>query len=222
MMMRRWPREDYWMVNNIDMKKIGLATLLLLSGKLMMGQSAFTCDQFVVQQVQADSVNGNWEVTISFEADANAFINYPYVALMITSSGDTVAQGGLEYFGQMGQTDNIYHPNGILWSNSFVGDIYFVYDSDTCIFNFDGIQEVSDLADNHSLISYPNPAKELVRWNIQEQYVDELIVFDGLGSAVFRGSHTAEWKPNENLSGVFTYQLKSGNRSYSGRLLLIP
>jgi hypothetical protein len=208
--------------NNGSMKKIWLVLVVLLSGNLMNGQSSFTCDQWAVQQVQADTVNGNWEVTILFEADSNDFTNYPYVALMIASSGDTVAQGGLEYFGQFGQTTNIYHPNGLAFTNSFVGEIYFVYDNDTCIINYDGIQDVSDLENFYEVVAYPNPAKELVKWNINEQWVDELKIYDGIGNILFQGTHTAEWRPNQFLSGVFTYQIRAGHRSYSGRLLLIP
>lgn len=46
-----------------------------------------SCDNFVVQQIQMDANQENWEVTIFLDADSSVFINYPFIALMVNTTG---------------------------------------------------------------------------------------------------------------------------------------
>ena len=204
------------------MKKYLFIVFMYFIVNEMKAQASFNCGQFSVQSVLSDSSNGNWAISIFFEADSSAFINYPYVALMVNNQGDTLAQGGLEYFGQLGQTELTYHPNWLSEDSNFVGDIYFVYDNDTCIFTFDNAQLVDNSISWDVLNPYPNPSHGLVRWNLHDQQIEELKIYDVAGNLIVNDRYASEWLPKVEMQGVFMYQLKTRNHLYSGRILLLP
>jgi len=167
-----------------------------------------SCDNFVVQQIQMDANQENWEVTIFLDADSSVFINYPFIALMVNTTGDTVAQVNLEYFGQFGQTANVFHPTVTTVDNAFEGDIYFVYDEDTCVFN------TASLSVDHPqhlapLIAYPNPATDVLKCNIQAHEVDQWVVFDVHGRCVHQQTRTNEIAVAQWPMGIYVSRIKT-------------
>lgn len=178
-------------------------------------QSTFPCSSFCVTEVTLDSANGTWNVNINFEGTTNDFINYPYVSMMIAASGDTVALGQMEYFGQIGGTSQVYHPNA--YAETFTaGQIFFVYDQDTCQLNFPcdnvgyyGIEKlpwsVSTLSDGWGFNS--------------SSKVNEVVLFDIHGAQVGRWNQVC-FIPNASLStGIYIYKAKVGSEIISGHLI---
>jgi hypothetical protein len=200
------------------MKK-NICILFLLIQTSIIGYTQVTCNDFTVQQIQMDATQQNWEITIFLDADSTAFINYPFVALMVNAAGDTVAQGGLEYFGQFGQTTNVFHPSVIMGDPSFEGDIYFVYDSDTCVFNTANLGIFTD-ASFSELIAYPNPTSSELRWNVADQEVLSLAVYDAQGRCIHQGKQTAQIRVDQWPVGVYVYRLET-SKGYFSRSFVI-
>jgi len=174
------------------------------------GYAQVSCDNFIIQQIQMDANQQNWEVTIFLDADSSDFINYPFIALMVNTTGDTVAQGNLEYFGQFGQTANVFHPTVTAVDNAFEGDIYFVYDEDTCVFNTASLS--SDQPDRVSpLIAYPNPATDVLKLNIPAHEVDQWLVLDVHGRCVHQQRKTNELRVEQWPTGTYVSRTQTAN-----------
>lgn len=181
----------------------------------MLAQSTFPCSSFCVTDVTLDSAAGTWNVNIAFEGTTNDFINYPYVSMMITASGDTVALGQMEYFGQIGGTNQVYHPNA--YADAFTaGQIFFVYDSDTCQLNFP-CENVG-----YSLMEKAPWSVSILGdgWNFNSpERIAEIVLFD------VHGARVGQWKqthfiPNTALaSGIYVYKALVGSQIISGKLI---
>lgn len=200
------------------MKK-NICILFLSIQTSIMGYAQVTCNDFTVQQIQMDETQQNWEVTIFLESDSASFINYPFVALMINSAGDTVAQGGLEYFGQFGQTANIFHPTLTAVDNAFEGEIYFVYDGDTCIFNTADLGILGH-GSFSELMAFPNPAASELRWNVPDHAVLSLLVYDAQGRCIHQGKQTAQINVDQWPVGVYVYRLETSKGYFSHSFLI--
>jgi len=98
------------------------------------------CDSFEVTDVAID--NYNLTIGIGVYNGLNSFLNYPYVAFTIDSSGDTIQDGNMNLFGAINLDTTWYHysiQNSV--NPIYPLNIYFVYyDSsmlkDTCILTY--------------------------------------------------------------------------------------
>jgi len=91
------------------------------------------CDSFCVTNIQLDTTNNSLDITIFLEGDSNRFINYPYVTAVTDSSGDTLATGFMNFYGQFGGTSQTYGTNTTLNSlpASVTATIHFHYDNNS-------------------------------------------------------------------------------------------
>jgi hypothetical protein len=88
-----------------------LKLLLLLLTGFSTGSIAqsFTCQDFSITAVFPDSMNANmYQVSIQADGDPADLIGYPFIESVLDCNGDTVASGGLFWFGQLGQTTQDY------------------------------------------------------------------------------------------------------------------
>ena len=181
----------------------------------LQAQTSIPCSSFCVTEVTLDTLNEQWNVNIDFEGTTTDFINYPYVSLMISSSGDTVSIGTMEYFGQIGGTSQVYHPSVV--SGDFVtGQIFFVFDQDTCVLNFPCSSAAIAYNQNSSLAV----AYALEGWLWQS---DERIENIDLYSA--QGTFIGSWKNTSHISylklprGSYFYVLTCGQQKQTGKLI---
>jgi hypothetical protein len=181
----------------------------------LQAQSSIPCASFCVTEVTLDTLNEQWNVNIDFEGTTNDFINYPYVSIMIGSSGDTVAIGTMEYFGQIGGTSQVYHPSVV--SGDFeTGQIFFVYDQDTCVLNFPCAS--AGIAYNQNSLVAVAYASEGWLWQS-----DERIANIDLYSA--QGTFVGSWKNTSHISyltlpsGSYFYILTCGQKKQTGKLI---
>lgn len=88
-----------------------LQRLILLLTVFSTGSFAqsFSCQDFSITAVFPDSMNANmYQVSIQAGGDPAQIIGYPYIETVLDCNGDTVASGGLFWFGQIGQTTQDY------------------------------------------------------------------------------------------------------------------
>jgi hypothetical protein len=165
----------------------------------LLGQSV-NCSDFSVIGVNPDTLNPNgYIVTIQFNATSNIFVNYPHVSAVLDCNGDTVATGGLSFFGQFGQTTNDYP---VTVSGSLACEplkAVFVYsednfNNDTCLLTFgatSGISNASQIVGKFSI--FPNPSINQV--NIQtnlSQIGTSYLVYDHTGKLILTGKLVSE------------------------------
>jgi hypothetical protein len=188
---------------------------MLLSFLKMHAQGNFSCDQFCVTAVTFDTLNEQWNIHVDFEGTPNDFINYPYVSAIVNASGDTVAFGQMEYFGQIGGTSQIYHPSA--FSGDFVsGQIFFVYDQDTCILNFP-CSSAGVAYNENSWVALSYATEEWL-WQ-SNQRIENIDLYSAQGT--FIGS----WKNASHISyltlprGAYFYVLTCGQRKQIGKLI---
>jgi hypothetical protein len=75
-------------------------------------------------------------VNLFFNGVNTDFINYPYVTAITSITGDTLATGSMNYFGQIGGTQQlypVYSVDGNALPNNFNGYVHFTYDNQTCV-----------------------------------------------------------------------------------------
>ena len=186
------------MVNLIGSMKTLHFTLLacgILSCAFTATAQTFNCDSFTVIGLEPDTFDAN-NTLIQIEmggGDAD-FANYPYVASITDCTGDTVATGGMFFFGQIGGTEQGYPVSAISDDVCFPLTIQFVYSdnffvADTCSLTF-GSTDISSRFDTfNQLHVYPNPTQGDVQiessWAITNT---PYIVINQMGKIILQGS----------------------------------
>ncbi|MFM7770253.1 MAG: hypothetical protein ACKO8Q_06810, partial [Bacteroidota bacterium] len=103
------------------------------------------CDNFSVLGIGTDISNSQTSVVhIQMLGNASDFIDYPAISTVTDCNGDTVATGGLFFFGQLGQSVQSYPVAGSLLNACLPLSIEFVYgnsngQADTCMLTFNSI-----------------------------------------------------------------------------------
>ncbi len=194
--------------------KIGLFVVGFLFPFLVLAQGNFPCSSFCVTEVTLDPVNGIWSVNISFEGSSNDFVNYPYVAWMQNSAGDTVAQGQMEYFGQLGGTSQVYHPDA-LSADFSSGLIFFVFDQDTCALAYPcstvGVKNTNQV--ELSVACLPDGWL----WNASEK-IESVLLYGIDGKQVGSWNQTNFVSFQSLPSGPYFFSVWVGNKCYKGKL----
>jgi hypothetical protein len=123
---------------------IALIKTAMLIGSASLNAQTMTCDWFTVTGLEPDTFDiNNTLIQIEMEGGIADFVNYPHIASVSDCTGDTVATGGLFFFGQIGGTEQGYPVNGISDDVCFPLTIEFIYsndlfEADTCLLTFDG------------------------------------------------------------------------------------
>jgi hypothetical protein len=196
----------------------------------LLGQSV-NCSDFSVIGVNPDTQNPNgYIVSIQFNATSNIFVNYPHVIAVLDCNGDTVATGGLSFFGQFGQTTNDYP---VTVSGSLACEplnAVFVYsednfNNDTCLLIFgatSGISNASQIVDKFSI--FPNPSINQV--NIQtnlSQIGTSYLVYDHTGKLILTGKLVSERTTVDMSSlqnGIYTIQFNFNSGVINKRFIV--
>ena len=121
-----------------------LAAMMLIVASGSTNAQTISCDWFTVTGLAPDTFNVNSTlINIQMMGGFSDFINYPVVSSVTDCAGDTVATGGLWFFGQMGGTTQGYPVSQLESDVCLPLTIEFVYgneffENDTCLLTFDG------------------------------------------------------------------------------------
>lgn len=170
-----------------------LALMIFSLSKASLAQS-IVCGAFSITAITPDTVNTNtYQVSIHSMTAPTYMVNYPHVAAILDCNADTVATGGLIYFGQPGQTTLDYPVtvSGSLSCQPLTAVFIYGLDGgsiDTCLlyFNTTGLNTAPDK--DERLFVYPNPTTgcfnmEVSRLEIGQHYY----IHDALGKIVSDG-----------------------------------
>lgn len=130
-----------------------------------------SCAEFSITQVYPDSLNTNdYQISIQSSSGPLEMVNYPHVAAVLDCNGDTVATGGLFWFGQLGETIQDY-PVTLTGGGSITCyplTVIFIYGvnagiEDTCFLSYGIVGLNNSLGDVLPNTVYPNPLTQFIQ-----------------------------------------------------------
>jgi len=202
------------------MKKYRLLIYCLFTTFIASSQT-IPCSNFTITGSYPDTINSNdYQISINFNAGPNDIVNYPIVSAVLDCNGDTVATGGLFYFGQLGQTTQDY-PVTILDTTSWCEPLtaIFIYGSgtlneaDTCILAFQSAA-FGDVSEEQYLSIYPNPSSGILTvFALNEMYASTFQIINQVGEVQIEGkinSKSQKIEVNTLSSGLYLLRV-SGN-----------
>jgi hypothetical protein len=175
-----------------------LSSILLAFSNSANAQS-FSCADFSIVGMVSDSLDSTvYNLSIEFSAPANTFVNYPYVSAVLDCNGDTVATGGMFFFGQFGQTTSDYPVtvSGSLSCEPFTAVFVYLNDAfvnDTCSLSFGANAGVNHVEDYNSIFTiFPNPSSNQVNIACDlSQVGSKYSLHDASGKQLSEGKLTA-------------------------------
>lgn len=184
------PDFSYKMSRQIYTSVIVVLVFLLGSSHL---KSQITCNSFCITDIQMDTFTPNvMNITIFFEGDENDFINYPYVSAFVDPMWDTIGTGTVNFFGQIGNTNQTYSINTTLdeLPSNFRGYAYFNFDTTQCLLYYsEGVPcTILSIEDNQSKAEikvYPNPFNTVTFIQADQTFKDlKLLMYNSQGQLV--------------------------------------
>jgi len=124
--------------------QITLTAFAMLFSAFTGTAQTITCDLFTVTGLEPDTFDVNSTlINIEMAGGVSDFANYPYISAVTDCNGDTVATGGMFFFGQIGGTVSGYPVSAISEDVCFPLTIQFIYSdnflvADTCLLTFGG------------------------------------------------------------------------------------
>lgn len=201
------------------MKNLAIVFFVFILGTTISFSQTIPCSNFAITGSYPDSLNPNdYQITINFNAGQNDFVDYPHVSAVLDCNGDTVATGGLFYFGQFGQTTQDY-PVTILDTTNWCQPLtaVFIYgqgflgEIDTCLLSFQ-LASITDLLEVQNTMIYPNPTAERISVTVSNELLGSIFqIVNHVGQVMIEG------KVNSNNVKIDLNSISSG--FYSIRIL---
>ena len=178
-----------------------------------------TCDLFTVTGLESDTFDVNSTlINIEMAGGVSDFANYPYIPAVTDCNGDTVASGGMFFFGQIGGTVSGYPVSAISDDVCLPLTIQFVYSdnsliADTCLFTYSSTNLSSRFDTFNQLHVYPNPTQGDVQIESSRAFCHTpFIVSNQMGTIVLRGMlNSANTRIDMRGLGSGVYTLRVGN-----------
>lgn len=188
------------------------------------------CDAFCVKDIQIDLVTPDlMNVTLFFSSDSFAFINYPYISSVLDQFGDTIGTGTLNFFGQFGNTSQVYpvHSNIDTIPANFTATVNFYYDTSMCALPYpcmtSGIREVSDAA---SFTIHPNPftTETIIQADVNLEDI-VLTLFNSQGQQVLQadimGGNSIVLRRESLPAGIYFLQFSRDHKVSGSKKIVI-
>ena len=194
------------------MKNLAIVLFVLILGTTITFSQTIPCSNFAITGSYPDTLNPNdYQITINFNAGQNDFVDYPHVSAVLDCNGDTVATGGLIYFGQLGQTTQDY-PVTVIDTTTWCEPLtaIFIYGSgplsqvDTCLLPFQ-LASITDLLEVQNTMIYPNPTAERISVTVSNELLGSIFqIVNHVGQVMIEG------KVNSNNEKIDVNSLSTG------------
>lgn len=213
------------------MKKLLLLFTLCGLFSAFVSAQNISCSDFNVVSLRADNDDSTLHhIRIWFGASNQDFINYPVVSCVLDCNGDTVATGKLNFFGQIGQTEQEYPVTIRRHFTCRPLTIIFIYgdnqgEPDTCYLNYGSTSVKPVHAPNISI--YPNPGNG--RFTLKSpanlEGPAQARLYSPAGQLVFQQawnsfSHEQTLDLSHLASGVYLLQFYDGIKTQALRLVI--
>lgn len=205
------------------MKFILITTFILFLSTLQ--AQPYSCDSFCVKNIYIDTA-GQMIVSIHFAGDENDYINYPHIDAVISASGDTVAQGELWFFGQVGGTTS-EHPAATTLDeipDGFTANVHFRYDDTLCVLSYPCMTTSVDIITDRDLSISPNPMTTHAFISLDHLFNNGVYRIYNLQGLLLKENYFAGqeiYLERGNLiSGLYILVIQSGNTLLRSRILV--
>ena len=200
------------------MKNLAVVFFVFILGTTILFSQTIPCSNFAITGSYPDTTNPNdYQITINFNAGQNDFVDYPHVSAVLDCNGDTVATGGLFYFGQLGQTTQDYPVTVIDTTNwcqpltaVFIYGQGFLGEIDTCLLPFQN-SSISDISESYQISIYPNPSSGILNvFAPNELHASPFQIINQVGQVIIEGevnSNNEKINVNHLLSGIYSIRI---------------
>lgn len=213
------------------MKKIRPSLIVMfLVFSFMRTEAQINCNSFCVTNIQMDTAAHFMDITIFMSGTSSDFINYPYVAMVTDTLGDTLATANMNFFGQFGNSSQVYTDSTILDSipTNFHCIVYLHYDTITCALPYPCIPNGIAKYDNYNPISiYPNPTSGRFTLNnsILSNDKSKLIIYNIYGENVYSKNISTQITEREiDLSsfakGIYLIEVRNSFSIYRQKIIV--
>jgi len=126
------------------------------------------CSSFCVDSIGLDTTGQNkLLISLQFQGSPNSFINYPWFPAVMNEQGDTIARGQMEFFGQFGNSKQVYSAatNLQVLPDNPVISLLFKYDTLQCLLSYPCTQvSVEPIEITLFPVVYPNPFQDVIQY----------------------------------------------------------
>jgi len=161
--------------------------LILSLSMVLIGNAQVPCSSFCVTDISITVSKGfTMNITIQYDNEEETHVNYPYISAVVVGN-DTVAEGWMDFFAQLNNTEQQYSASTELTSlpDNFECVVHFKYDDITCLLPYPCITaSVNNAAIKPSVVCYPNPASDYIIIDKGKTAVTAVILLDALGKYV--------------------------------------
>jgi len=198
---------------------ITIASFAILACTFTAAAQTINCDSFTVIGLEPDTFDlNNTLIQIEMSGGNADFANYPYIPAVTDCNGDTVAVGGMFFFGQIGGTVQGYPVNAISDDVCLPLTIQFVYSdnffvADTCILTFGSTDVSSKFDTSNQLQVYPNPTQGDVHIESSQALSNKpFIVSNQMGKIMLQGMlNSSNTRIDMSRLSSGFYMLRVGN-----------
>ncbi len=200
------------------MKNLAIVFFVFILDTTISFSQTIPCSNFAITGSYPDSLDPNdYQITINFNAGQNDFVDYPHVSAVLDCNGDTVATGGLFYFGQFGQTTQDYPVTIIDTTNwcqpltaVFIYGQGFLGEIDTCLLSFQ-LASITDLLEVQNTMIYPNPTAERISVTVSNELLGSIFqIVNHVGQVMIEGkvnSNNVKIDLNSISSGLYSIRI---------------
>ena len=203
--------------------------LFALSPFASIGQN-ITCSNFCITNIALDTNSANgFDIQISIQMTGDPFsaVYYPHVSSLIDINGDTIATGGLFYFGQPGSTTQDYPVTlvpGATYTPGLVYTAIFIHVDDTCTLTFPCTTSLTDEDSFTSNITlYPNPTTDFITIQSPLNFGDKpaiITIIDQTGRVVKIFESTSGTIQISDLpNGFYTINCRTAKEVWIGKFV---
>jgi hypothetical protein len=188
----------------------------------------FFCSAFSVTNVYPDTINpSDYQISIQCIAGPNEFVSYPFVPTLLDCNGDTVATGGMFYFGQLGQTTQDYPVtltgNGDITCYPLTASFIINYEpgfTDTCQLSY-GINGLETTSEAKEILSiYPNPVNDvLCIEGLQENLDGDFKILNTIGQVVMEDVIAEKIKIESLPMGSYLIVISNEKMKYTSKFI---
>ena len=177
-----------------------LVLLTFCSLSMAANSQTIECNEFSILGFGPDESNaGNSIVQLYMEGDSSAFISYPYISVVKDCNGDTIAEGELNFFGQVGFTTLGYPITSLGNPICYPINFEFIYintnfETDTCQLTLNtNTATVESIQIEKSFSVFPNPTSNQMRIQTNSLKTGTTYaMYDYTGKSIFSGTIISE------------------------------
>jgi len=165
--------------------------LILSLGLSLLVKAQAPCSSLCVLDIDIVNSKGTYTMDLIIQyinEEEDTHLNYPYVSAVVVGN-DTVAEGWMDFFAQLNNTEQQYSVPTDLTSipDNFECVVHFRYDKTGCELAYPcATASISNTTAKASIVCYPNPASGYIMIDKGNTAVTSVELLDAIGKSIAR------------------------------------